>query len=84
MNKESFLETVKQQYAEEIHEAYVEHEHGLHGKIDTPALTQHLKKLMTNAKVEGLSAHDFEELVHSTLPAEVWKHIELGAIKKAA
>lgn len=84
MNRESFLETVKQQYAEEIHEAYIEHEHGLGGKVDFPALNKQLKKLKASAKVEGLSAQDFDDLVQATLPEEVARHIEFGAIKKAA
>jgi hypothetical protein len=84
MNRESFLETVKQQYAEEIHEAYIEHEHGLGGKVDFPALNKHLKKLMASAKVEGLSAQDFQDLAHATLPQDVSRFIEFGQIKKAA
>jgi hypothetical protein len=84
VNKESFLEVVRQQYSEKIHAAYVEHEHGLNGKVDFSALNARLTKLMGAAKVEGLSATEFEELAHETLPAEVARGIVLGAGKKAA
>jgi hypothetical protein len=86
MNRESFLETIKQQYAEEIHEAYIEHEHGLGGKVDYPGLNKHLKKLMNSAKVEGLKPQEFEELAQATLPEEVARQIDLGGapVKKAA
>lgn len=84
MNKESFLEVVKQQYSEEIHAAFVEHEHGGGNKIDLPGLNKRLQKLMANAKVEGLAAHEFEELARATLPAEVAHRIDLMPSRKAA
>lgn len=84
MNKESFLEVVKQHYSEEIHAAYVEHAHGGGNKVDMPALNKRLQKLMANAKVEGLAAHEFEELAHTTLPEEVARRLELTQARKAA
>ena len=84
MNKESFLEVVRQQYAEEIHAAYLEHEHGGGKKIDVQGLNKCLQKLMANAKVEGLAPAEFEELVHATLPEEVVHHLELALVRKAA
>jgi len=84
MNKESFLEVVRQQYSEEIHEAYVEHSHGGGSKIDIPGLNKRLLKLMANAKVDGLSAHEFEELARATLPEEVAHVVDFSAVKKAA
>ena len=83
MNKESFLEVVKQQYSDEIHAAYIECEHG-HGKVDFKGLNERLQKLMANAKVEGLAPCDFEELARATLPAEVASTIELNPGRKAA
>jgi len=66
MNRESFLETVKKQYTDEIHEAYLECEH--EGTVDLKALNQRIKKLMSNAKVEGLAPKEFEDLVRTTIP----------------
>jgi hypothetical protein len=83
VNKESFLEVVRQQYSEEIHAAYVEHSHAT-GKIDIDALNKRLHKLMANAKVEGLAAPEFEELARATLPAEVALIVDFKTGKKAA
>lgn len=83
MNKESFLEVVRQQYSEEIHAAYVEHSHAS-GKVDVQALNKRLHKLMANAKVEGLPTNEFEELARATLPAEVSQKVEFNTGKKAA
>lgn len=83
MNKESFLEVVRQQYSEEIHAAYVEHSHNA-GKVDVQGLNRTLAKLMANAKVEGLAVHEFEELARATLPAEVAQIVEFKTGKKAA
>src|ERR1700722_2927929 len=66
MDRESFLYTVKKNYSEEIMAAYLECEH--EAKVDFDVLNKRLIKLMGNAKVEGLSAKEFEDLVKSTLP----------------
>ena len=68
MDRESFLETIKKQYADEIHEAFLECEHDDGRRIDYPKLNARLKRLFTNAKAEGLSVKDFHDLVHSTMP----------------
>jgi hypothetical protein len=73
MNNESFLETLRTQYADEIHEAYVECEHD--GAVDFGKLNGLLKKLFKNAKVEGFPAKEFEDLVRATLP-EAWEKVE--------
>jgi hypothetical protein len=80
MNKESFLETIRQQYSDEIHEAYIECEHG--NKVDLVQLNQRLARLMTHAKVEGLSVADFHELVVSTLPAYA-DQVDYQGVRKA-
>ena len=67
MNRESFLDAVKQQYSEEINEAYIECGHAEGSSLDMPELNKRLSKLMANAKVEGLSEPDFLELVRSIL-----------------
>lgn len=83
MNRESFLETVKQQYSEEIHEAYLEHAHGGGKDVDMPGLKKKLQKLMASAKVEGLSPAEFEELARTTLPTEIAQKIDLSSRKAA-
>ncbi len=83
MNRESFLETIKQQYSDEIHEAYLECEH--EGKIDMPALTAKLKKLISCAQVEGLSESEFLAVAKTALPdPEVLASISSKISKKAA
>jgi hypothetical protein len=83
MNKESFLDTIKQQYSDEIHAAYVECEHGGGHKIDLPELSKRLQKLMASAKVEGLPGAEFEDLVRATLP-DIAEKVELRPVRKAA
>jgi hypothetical protein len=89
MDRENHLESVRQQYADEIREAYIECEHGYsENRVNIDELTQRLSTLMENAKVEGLPDVEFEELVVATLP-EVYDKIQLKrapskARKKAA
>lgn len=83
MDRESFIEVLRKQYSEEITEAYHECEHGAGRPIDYPKLNKLLAKLMRNAKVEGLSAKDFEELVVTTLPG-IGQKIDLRLTKAAA
>ena len=72
MDKEGFLDTIRRQYAEDIHEAYIECSHE-HGDVDLPALSSRLSTLMRNAKVDGLPQKEFEDLVRSTVPAVAGK-----------
>ena len=82
MNRESFLEGIRQQYADQIHEAYIECEHE-HDHIDVKSLDRHLTKLRAAAKVQGLAVEEFEDLVRATLPDVVDK-LDFWAGKKAA
>jgi hypothetical protein len=83
MNKESFLDALKQQFTDEIHEAYIECEHGTEGKVDLPSLNLRIQKLMAHAQIEGLSPIEFQQLVRATLPGVADK-IVFQAAKKAA
>jgi hypothetical protein len=67
MNKESFLETLRSQYAEEIHEAHIECERG-EGRVDLELFAHKLHQLRKSAQVEGLANQEFDELVNSLLP----------------
>ena len=82
MNRESFLEGIRQQYADQIHEAYIECEHE-HDHIDVPALNKRLSKLRAAAGGQGLAVAEFEDLVRATLPDVVDK-LDFWAGKKAA
>ena len=73
MDRESFLETVRKQFADEIHETYLECEHGK--KVDLKRLNTMLKKLMGAARAQGLPETEFWDLVKSTLP-DHWEDIE--------
>lgn len=68
MNRDDYLFGLKERYAEEIYEAYLECEHKSGREVDFPKLNEMLTKLNRSALVEGLSAEDFEELVRAELP----------------
>jgi hypothetical protein len=68
MNRDDFLDTLRQQYAEDIREAYLECEHGADRPIDVKRLNGLLRKLQKDAKVDGLPGGEFDDLVRSTLP----------------
>lgn len=77
MNKESFLDTIRDQYREEIREAYLESEH--HEKIDYSELKYKLSHLKKAAALEGLPHKDFEDLVKCALPEEVFEKLNLNS-----
>jgi hypothetical protein len=81
MDKESFLETVRKQYTEEIHEVYLECSHQ-DRSVDFVKLNQGLARLMQSASVQGLRHEDFEDLVRSTLP-QVFSQLRLPKTKAA-
>jgi hypothetical protein len=83
MDKETFLDAIRQQYVDDIHEAYLECDHGGDHMIDMATLNKKLRTLMANAKVDGLSAAEFEELAKATLP-DVAGKIDLAPARKAA
>lgn len=83
MNREDFLDTIRKQYADEIHEAYIECAHEA-GNTDWSVLNGKLSKLMRSAKAEGLPNKDFVDLVQSTLPAEARGFLTFDSVKKAA
>jgi hypothetical protein len=70
MDREDFIEILKKQYADNIHEAYLECEHEK-GSIDYPSLKAQIEKIAKSASVEGLRPGEYHELVHSVLPHEV-------------
>jgi hypothetical protein len=83
MDRESFLETVKNQYVDEIRVAFLECEHHGGKVIDYSALNQRLKKLMVGAKKAGISTHDFQLLVQAVLP-HIVEQLVLGEGKRVA
>jgi hypothetical protein len=68
MNKDDFLETLRERYAEEIHEAYLACEHDGGKVVDNTKLFEMLHKLQANAVVDGLPKSEFRDLAKSTLP----------------
>ncbi len=70
MNREDFIEQLKQQYANGIFEAYLECEHE-HGEVDFSTLKERLDKIGKAAAVEGLRPMDFHELIFGVLPHDV-------------
>jgi hypothetical protein len=85
MDRETFLEEVRKQYAEKIVSAYMECEHGPDGqkRVNWIQVNQKLTKLMKNAQVDGLPAKDFMELVKAELP-DAWEHLEPTWFRPAA
>ena len=81
MDKEGFLDAIRKQYADEIHEIYLECEHDDGRRVDYAKLNSELKRIRAHARVEGLSDKEFDDLVKSTLPGSQDK-LELN--KKAA
>jgi hypothetical protein len=68
MDREGFLETMRRQYIEDIHEAYQASLHEGGGKVDYVQLSGMLSKVMRRASMDGFKQMDFEELVYSTIP----------------
>jgi len=84
MNRESYMETVRQQYAEKVTAAYVQCEHD--GQENFTELTAQLVKIKRQAISEGMSDADFDDIVFSALP-DVRGKVELTlpqTAKKAA
>ena len=81
MDRETFLEQVKQQYMERITAIYVQAEHT--GSVDFGQLTTALQKLKKSAAAEGIKAADFDEMVYSAIP-EMEGKFDLPPVKKAA
>ena len=75
---------LREQYAEEIHEAYLQCAHENGKVVDFPRLNQILSKMMKTAKVDGLPHDEFSELVKTTLPDVATKVQLSGTSKKAA
>jgi hypothetical protein len=85
MDREGFLDTLKRQYADEIHEAYVmcESRDGEH--VDLQKLHALMMQLARAAGREGLPQSDFLELAYSALPPEVGDQLHLNlSLPKAA
>jgi hypothetical protein len=70
MDRDDFLEQLRQQYADGIYEAYLECEHE-GGVVDYPELRQKIDRISRSASVEGLSSKDFHELVLGLLPHDI-------------
>jgi hypothetical protein len=73
MNRDSFLETLLNHYADEIQTALSKCKHG--DSIDYPTLTHLLLDMGHAARGEGLGRTEFENLVRATLPG-VWDNLE--------
>lgn len=82
MNREHFIEGLREQYAEKIQRAY--RDCLRQGRLlDFTMLTRSLEKMQKNAKVEGLPETEFRDLVEATVP-EIqgkvnWAAASLGA-----
>lgn len=68
MNREDFIHTLRDQYADEIHAAYIHCEHSGTQKVDFKELSRLLENMVRLAKTDGLSEADFWELVRCTIP----------------
>lgn len=66
MDKDSFTETLRKQFRDQIRAAYIECEHA--SEVDFGALRKRLRKLVSQSTAQGISAKEFADLVQSTLP----------------
>ena len=83
MNRESFIETVRQQYCERISSAYLMCEH--EGRVNVEEFGAQLKPLKRMAAREGITPGDFDELVFSFFPDVRGKvDLEVAQYAKAA
>ena len=82
MDREGFLESLRQQYSDEIEAAYRQSEHGL--TVDLVKFNHDLLVLRHSAVVEGLPERDFDELIQAVLPHIVEKVDFLKNQKNAA
>ncbi len=83
MDREHHLETIRRQYTEEIQTAYQQCEHENGKTVDYTDLHHRLTRLMKTARVDGLPAKEFMELVKSQIPM-AWTKIESTWFKVAA
>jgi len=67
MDKEEWKECLMEQYAEQVFEAYQECTDYDGRFVDQDKLNALLVRILNNAKVDGLSESEFEDIVHSTL-----------------
>lgn len=81
MDRDDFIEGLREQYSNQIQQAYLACEHE-HNRIDWKALNDKLNKLMKNAVAEGLTRPQFEDLIRFSLP-EVFGQVDLKARKIA-
>jgi hypothetical protein len=80
MDRESFLEAVRKQFADDIHEVYLEC--GKREGVDLPRLNGMLRKLMSGARAQGIAERDFIDLVRTTIP-DHWQDLEFSRFKAA-
>ena len=80
MNKETFKDTLEKKYIEDIQDAYRRCEHNGGKLVDHSKLVTLLSNLQKNAKADGLTSGEFEDLTRCALPDLK----ELSQIKKAA
>lgn len=67
MDKDDFLDALKEQYAEEILQACLECCDAEQVSVDIETLNELLNQLMESALTEGLQDIDFEKLVEDIL-----------------
>lgn len=83
MDRESYLDGVRQQYLEKISAAYMQCEHGR--QLNLVELAGKLTTMKRQALKEGLGAGEFDDMVFATVPGVQGKiDLTLGAEKKAA
>ncbi len=70
MDRDDFIDQLKQQYANGIFEAYLQCEHE-RGEVDFSTLKERLERIGKAAAVEGLRPGDFHELIFGVLPHDV-------------
>lgn len=69
MDQDNFKQTIINQYKEEIHELYLESEHGFEGKnFNYEEFNQKLARIWPAASADGLNENEFVEVVQECMP----------------
>ena len=85
MDRETFKDTLRQKYADDIREAYLECEHknGSQVMVDQTELMKRVSKLLKCAKSDGFTQEEFAEIAESAQPG-AFGNFDFMQFKKTA
>lgn len=72
MNRDDIVETLKREFSEEIREALLESEQNRGKIVDYDKLNKKIEQAWRAAKLAGLTADDFADVIENVIP----EHLE--------